>query len=90
MPWYGKKFGCTIEPKDINVVYRVSAKNESNIIGRFRSRTKKPNFAFKARKARVTTGVIDFRKEKDETLKAVFVNNHLTPEIIGCVLRLWN
>lgn len=73
----GEKVGCPVEPTDIDVVHRVPAKNGSNIIARFCSRTKKADFASKARKARITTGVIGFRKE---TEKPVFVNDHLTPE----------
>lgn len=73
----GEKVGCPVEPKDTDVVHRVPAKNGSNIIARFCSRAKKAEFATKARKARITTGVIGFRKDTD---RPVFVNDHLTPE----------
>lgn len=74
----GSKVGCPIIASDIDIVHRVPAKNKTtHIIARFCSRSKKAEFASKARKARMTTGKIGFTENSDEP---VFVNDHLTPE----------
>lgn len=77
----GEKIGCSVDSNDIDVVHRVPAKQGQNIIVRFCSRTKKADFADKAKKARLTIGAIGFRAQgaarNDEP---VFVNDHLTPE----------
>lgn len=73
----GEKVGCTITSTDIDVVHRVPAKRESNIIARFCSRAKKAEFAAKAKKARLTTHCIGFSSNQDHP---VYINDHLTPE----------
>ncbi|KAH7954574.1 hypothetical protein HPB49_019984 [Dermacentor silvarum] len=46
----GEKIGCPVAAADIVIVHRVPAKQGTNIIARFCSRTKKADFASKARK----------------------------------------
>lgn len=77
----GEKIGCPVESVDIDVVHRVPAKQGQNIIARFCSRTKKADFAAKAKKARLTTGSIGFRPQgTSRNDQPVFINDHLTPE----------
>lgn len=73
----GEKVNCPITSNDLDVVHRVPAKKESNIIVRFCSREKKAEFAAKARKARLTTESIGMHSEQH---KPVDINDHLTPE----------
>ncbi|KAH9385067.1 hypothetical protein HPB48_027121 [Haemaphysalis longicornis] len=74
----GDKVECPISAADIDVVHRVPAKNnEQHIIARFCSRTKKAEFAGKAKKARLTAGAIGFQSHSEQP---VYVNDHLTPE----------
>lgn len=75
----GEKIGCPVESTDIDAVHRVPAKHGQNIIARFCSRTKKADFAAKAKKARLTTGSIGFRTQgTSRNDQAVFINDHLT------------
>lgn len=74
----GNKVDCPVTATDIDVVHRVPAKNGTqHIIARFCSRTKKIEFASKARKARLTTAAIGIQSRTD---KPIFVNDHLTPQ----------
>lgn len=74
----GNKVECPVTATDIDVVHRVPAKNGTqHIIARFVSRTKKVEFASKARKARLTTADIGVQSKNE---KPIFVNDHLTPE----------
>lgn len=73
----GEKVNCPITSNDLDVVHRVPAKKDTNIIARFCSREKKMEFATKARKARLTTESIGMRFEQH---KPVYVNDHLTPD----------
>lgn len=74
----GEKVECPISAADVDVVHRVPAKNnEQHIIARFCSRTKKAEFAGKAKKARLTAGTIGFQSHSQQP---VYVNDHLTPE----------
>lgn len=73
----GEAVGCTVTPADVDVVHRVPAKKDTNIIARFCSRTKKTDFLRKARKARITTTALNFPKSEESK---IFVNEHLTPD----------
>lgn len=74
----GDKVECPVSNADIDVVHRVPAKNnEQHIIARFCSRTKKAEFAGKAKKARLTAGAIGYQAHQQ---RPVYVNDHLTPE----------
>lgn len=77
----GEKIGCPVESTDIDVVHRVPAKHGQNIIARFCSRTKKGDFAAKAKKARLTASSLGLRAQgTSRTDEPVFINDHLTPE----------
>lgn len=73
----GNKIGCPVTPADIDVVHRVPAKTDTNIIARFCCRSKKAEFTSHAKKARLTTETLGFKRE---THSNVYVNDHLTPE----------
>lgn len=73
----GDKIGCPVTPADIDVIHRVPAKKDKNIIARFCLRTKKADFISKARKARLTTSDLGFPQTQHAQ---VFINEHLTPE----------
>lgn len=73
----GDEIGCPVIDADIDVVHRVPAKHDKNIIARFCSRTKKTDFVAKARKARLNTTALGFPQTQQ---KNVFVNEHLTPD----------
>lgn len=73
----GDKIGCPVTPADIDVIHRVPAKKDKNIIARFCLRTKKADFISKARKARLTTTDLDIPQTP---AAPVFINEHLTPD----------
>lgn len=73
----GDKIGCPVTPSDIDVIHRVPAKKDKNIIARFCLRTKKADFISKARKARLTTTDLDLPQTPSAP---VFINEHLTPD----------
>lgn len=73
----GDKIGCPVAAMDIDIVHRVPAKQGTNIIARFCSRTKKAEFASRARKARLTTAAIGLSQKQPTS---IFVNDHLTPD----------
>lgn len=73
----GEKVGCAIAPSDIDIAHRVPGKQGTHIIARFCSRSKKTDFAVKARKARLNTRAIGL---SGNSVAPIYVNDHLTPE----------
>lgn len=73
----GDKIGCPVTSTDIDVIHRVPAKKDKNIIARFCVRTKKADFISKARKARLTTADLDLPQTP---AIPIYSNEHLTPE----------
>ncbi|KAH7958862.1 hypothetical protein HPB49_006037 [Dermacentor silvarum] len=73
----GDKINCTVSATDVDTVHRVPAMSvHKNIIVRFCSGTKKTEF-MKARRARKKSRSVGF---SGENTKAIFVNEHLSPD----------
>lgn len=73
----GEKVGCVIAPSDVDIAHHVPVRQGTYIIGKFCSRSKKTDFATKAKKARLNTTAIGL---SGHSVAPIYVNDHLTPE----------